>query len=220
MMFAHVYNDLGRVTGDDDALQRAVDLANIVFTLHVKPEKELLYELIRPNGDLADTDEGNTYLAGHAIESMWFMERIYRDRPEREERMSLARNVIRWNLEKAWDEEYGGLFLACNAAGGTPVWHQPDAKVWWPHTEALYALLRFHELYQEPWMMDWYWRMHEYSFRVFPDAEHGDWHQNLDRQGRITEHVIKNLAVKDPFHLPRALIYSIDSLRRLAESGG
>ena len=60
--------------------------------------------------------------------------------------LDAATDVIRWSLERGWDAELGGLFLACHLTGGTPRWHRPDAKVWWPHTEAFVALLRFHEL--------------------------------------------------------------------------
>jgi hypothetical protein len=49
-------------------------------------------------------------------------------------------------------------------------------------------------------------------------CEHGDWHQNLDRRGSPVPCVVKTLAVKDPFHLPRGLIYSINVLRHLAPS--
>ena len=41
--------------------------------------------------------------------------------------------------------------------------HQPDAKLWWPHTEALYALLRAHGVLGGggggEWPMEWYWRV-------------------------------------------------------------
>ena len=127
--------------------------------------------------------------------------------------------VIEKYLEKGWDSEYGGIFLACSADGGIPVWHQPDSKVWWPAAEALYALLKAYELTGEEWCMKWYREVHEYAFRVYPDREHGDWHQNLDRYGKVIPVVVKNLAVKDPFHLPRALIYSITTLRKLSCDG-
>ena len=51
---------------------------------------------------------------------------------------------------------------------------------------------------------------------LFGGFDSGDWHQNLDRQGNPIPVVLKNLAVKDPFHLPRALIYCIDVCDRLA----
>ena len=72
---------------------------------------------------------------------------------------------------------------------------------------------------RRPWCLEWYRRVHEYTFRVFPDREHGEWHQNLDRRGNVIPCVIKGLSVKDPFHLPRALMYSILTLRRLSCAG-
>ena len=82
------------------------------------------------------TTSANTLVPGHAIESMWFMERVYRGHPWRSERLRAAMDVIRWSLQRGWDDELGGLFLASHLTGGTPRWHAPDAKVWWPHTEA------------------------------------------------------------------------------------
>jgi len=219
MIFAHVYHELGLATENREILSRALELSNRIMKEHVKPEREILYELVKPGGEPANTDAGKTFLPGHSIESMWFLERIF-DYWGREDRIRETMDVIRWSLERGWDREHGGLFLACHVDGGTPVWHQPDAKVWWPHTEALYALLRAYEVTGEDWCLKWYRKVHDYSFSSFPDKEHGDWHQNLDRQGNVIEPVIKDLAVKDPFHLPRALILSIEVLRRLSSAAG
>ena len=216
MIFALVYHDLGVLTGDSKLTDRSVELAERIMTQHLKPERQLLYELVRAGGELTGTDAGNTFIPGHVIESMWFMERIYTHHGNTE-RVELALKAIRWHLDKGWDPEYGGLYLACHAEGGTPVWHQPDAKTWWPHTEALYALLRAYEISRQPWCMDWYWRMHDYTFSKFPNRDYGDWNQNLDREGNIIAVPFQGLPVKDPFHLPRALIYSINTLRGLAE---
>lgn len=215
MIFALMYHELGLLTGDQEILGRGLELAEIVMTQHVKPEHELLFELVKPGGELADTDAGNTFLAGHAIESMWFMERIYRHYG-RQERIALAMECMRWHLEKGWDEEFGGLFLACHRKGGAPRWHAPDCKCWWPHTEALYGLLRAYEVTGESWCMDWYWRVHDYAFAHFPLGPGAEWRHYLDREGNPIPCALKNLPVKDPFHLPRALIYSIETLRRLA----
>ena len=219
MIFAHVYHELGRLSADQRILDRALELAEKIMTDHVRPDLRLLLEFVNPDGSLSDTDAGKTFLPGHAIESMWFLERIY-NHHERADRIDLMANVIRWNLEKGWDEQYGGLFLARHMDDGIPVWHRPDAKVWWPHTEALYALLRFYELTGQGWCLEWYWRIHDYTFRFFPDVDNGEWHQNLDRRGDPADVVVKNLAVKDPFHLPRSLIYGIQVLRRLASAEG
>jgi N-acylglucosamine 2-epimerase len=47
--------------------------------------------------------------------------------------------------------------------------------------------------------------------------DYGEWIQNLDRQGRRVNELVA-LPVKDPFHLARALIYSVGVLEQLAES--
>jgi len=219
MIFALVFHELGLATGDRAILGRALELAEKVMTQHWKPELGVLLEFVRPGGERLDSDAGKTFLAGHALESMWFMERIYAHHG-REDRVAQAMAAIRSHVEKGWDAEFGGLTLASHLDGGKPVWHQPDAKVWWPHTEALVALLRAYEVTGEAWALEWYERVRDYAFRMFPDREHGEWRQNLDREGRPIGVVVKGLQVKDPFHLPRALIYCAQSLRRLAGAGG
>mgnify|MGYP001828842516 CR=1 FL=1 len=120
------------------------------------------------------------------------------------------------HIEYGWDGEYGGILLSRDAAGGEPWWPYADAKLWWPHTEALYALLLAYEVTGETWALDWFARVHDYAFAHYPIAGYGEWTQKLDRRGRpFTETVA--LPVKDPFHLPRALIYSIQTLQRLTE---
>ncbi|MDH7569618.1 MAG: AGE family epimerase/isomerase, partial [Armatimonadota bacterium] len=210
MIFALVYHELGRLTGNREILNRALELAEVVMTQHLKPEHQVLFEFVRPGGALADGDAGKTFVPGHAIESMWFMERIYRFHG-REDRVAQAMQAIRWHLEKGWDHEFGGIFLARHTEGGPPAWLLPDHKPWWVATEALYALLRAYEVTGQPWCLDWYWKVHHDTFRKYPNPEHGDWHQTLDRRGRVVGPLYRNMAVKDPFHLPRALIYSIQT---------
>jgi N-acylglucosamine 2-epimerase len=183
--------------------------------LFVRPDHRLLYEFVGLDGSLINTPQGRSVVPGHAIESMWFMIQIY-ERARVKARIRQAIEVIRWHLEFGWDEEFGGLYHARDAQGGTPWWRFADAKLWWPHTEALVALLMAYEHSREPWCLEWLERVHNYAFAHFPDLEHGEWTQKLDRQGRkLTETVA--LPVKDPFHLPRALIYCCDVLGRLAQ---
>ena len=47
--------------------------------------------------------------------------------------------------------------------------------------------------------------------------QHGEWTQRLDRTGKPFNETVA-LPVKDPFHLPRALILCIDVLQRLAKA--
>ena len=69
--------------------------------------------------------------------------------------------------------------------------------MWWPHAEALYALLRAYQITGEGWCLDWYRRVHDYTFTKFPNRKHGDWHQHLDRKGRRVPPADKSQADKD-----------------------
>jgi N-acylglucosamine 2-epimerase len=150
-------------------------------------------------------------MPGHAIESMWFvLHRAWR-RGDRA-LASRAVEVIRWHLERGRDKGYGGLFLGIDADGHDPFLPRGDKKLWWPHSEALYALLLAHHLTGETWCAAWYDQVHEWAFPHFPMPEVGEWRQRLTREGEPTSDVVA-LPVKDPFHLPRAAILILQLLK-------
>lgn len=219
MIFALVYHELGLLTGNPAVFARSLELADIVMTEHLDYKNNKFYEFVHPGGIPSPSDFGKTYIPGHIIESMWFVEKIYRFHGMKH-KLPMIANTIRRYMELGWDYEFGGLFLSRHWEGGVPAWHGSDVKVWWTTAEALYALLKMYDNTGESWCAEWYWKVHDYAFRVHP-CLYGDWHQNLDRYGNPIEVVVKSLQVKDPFHLPRALIYSIILLRKLSrESNG
>lgn len=214
MIFALVFDELGQFLGDQQIIKAGLHHAHEVMDAFLRPDRKLLFEFVDLDNRLIDTPQGRSVVPGHAIESMWFVIHIFR-RAGDETRIRQAVEAIRWHLEFGWDEAYGGLFHARDAEGGPPWWRFADAKLWWPHTEALYALLLAWEVSREAWCLEWFERVHNYAFTHFPDLEHGEWTQKLDRQGRKTTETVA-LPVKDPFHLPRALIYCTEVLTRLA----
>lgn len=214
MIFSIVSNELGHYLGDQEIIDASLFQANEVMEVYLRPERKMLYEFVSLDNSLIDSPQGRSVVPGHAIESMWFMIHIYR-REDNEERIRQAIEAIKWHIESGWDHEYGGIFLGRDAEGKSPWWKFADAKIWWPHTEALYALLLAYEISRETWCLEWFERVHNYAFSHYPVAEYGEWTQKLDRKGnKLTETVA--LPVKDPFHLPRALIYCIEVLQRLA----
>lgn len=215
MIFSHVFFELGQFLEDQAIIEAALHHAREVMDVYRRPDRKMLFEFMSLDNSFVDGPRGQAVVPGHAIESMWFMIHIFRALGN-EQRVREAVECVRWHMELGWDEEYGGLLLGCDSEGGEPWWKFWDTKPWWPATEALYALLLCHERSGGPWCMDWYWRMHDYAFTHYPMPEHGEWTQKLDRRGNKITDVIA-LPVKDPFHLPRALIYCIDVLARLAD---
>lgn len=188
--------------------------ARAILDHHVRWQDQVVLEFLSPTGEPIDSPAGRAMVPGHAIESMWFVLHWAR----RQGDLDLARRavgVIRWCMEKGWDPDYGGLLLGIDTEGREPVyWKWHDTKLWWPATEALYALLLGYEMTGEPWCLDWYQKLHDWSFAHFPDAVNGEWVQRLTREGTILKAYVA-LPVKDPFHLPRAVILILDVLGRM-----
>jgi N-acylglucosamine 2-epimerase len=210
MILTAVADELAETTGDASVAAAADEYASRVMNHFVRPRRRLLLEFLdRGYGELPP-NEGTSVMPGHATESMWFIMHWARRRGDRE-MIRRAAEVLRWHLEAGWDREYGGILLAIDAEGHPPFVANAEKKVWWAHTEALYALLLAHELTGETWCAEWYGRVHEWSFAHFPMPECGEWRQRLDRQGRPITDLIA-LPVKDPFHLPRAVILILQLL--------
>jgi len=213
MIFSLVLWELGRHLDRPRYVEMAAGMSDEIFTSFYRPDRDLLLERIAADGSEYPPPEGTAVVPGHVIEDMWFQILIHgRERPER---VRQACRIIRRHLEFGWDDEYGGLFLAVDADGREQVaWKFADAKLWWPHTEALCATVMAYEHTRAAWALDWHERVRRYCFAHYPVAEHGEWTQRLDRRGRPLADVVA-LPVKDPFHLPRALIICIDALERL-----
>ena len=219
MMFSLVCHELAQVT--DDASVRAFGMKHhhAVMDTFLRPDRKCVLEWLDSDGNEVPRPEGTAVVPGHAIESMWFQMHIARASGD-DAVMTRAVGAIHHHLELGWDDKYGGLLLAVDADGRRQVgWGYADTKLWWPHTEALYATLLAYQHCGEPWCLEWHERICDYSFSHYPNEQHGEWVQKLDRRGRpITD--IVSFPVKDPFHLPRALICCIDVLEHLGRSLG
>ena len=213
MIFSHVLDELGQLLNDERIISAGLAHAHEVMEVFLRDDL-LVYEFVKLDNALIDSPRGRAVVPGHAIESMWFMIHIFR-RLNDEAKIRRAIDVIRQHIEIGWDTEYGGLFLSVDAGGGDPWWNFADSKLWWPHTETLYALLLAYENRRDQWTLDWFERIHNYSFSHFPVAGYGEWTQKLDRFGKKFSQTVA-LPVKDPFHLPRSLIHCVEVLERLS----
>lgn len=164
---------------------------------------------------------------GHTLEDVWF---------ELDSAQLLGKQAL-WNeklyrickqaLASGWDEEYGGLLHFCAMQGGAPdgdttgVADEPMTrqlagwgdKLWWVHSEALYTTLRCALETGDAAFWQWHEKIFTYTYQTFPyrDPEIREWTQICTREGRPQDKVVA-LPVKDPFHIARNLILSIELL--------
>jgi N-acylglucosamine 2-epimerase len=244
MLFSDVYHGLAQATGNAEVRRAADRHHERVMNLFLRPKRGLVVEWLQADDSEFPPPRGTAVIPGHAIESMWFQMHIARDRGDTAT-LDRACEVIRRNLEIGWDAKYGGLLYAVDArdadtggqaasgtnAHGSPPratvglsagagrhevgWPFADSKLWWPHTECLYATLLAHEHCRQPWCLQWHEKLRRWSYDHFPVLQYGEWYQKLDRQGRPFTQTVA-LPVKDPFHLPRALILCIECLDRMS----
>ena len=214
MIFSLVFDELGQYLNDPAIIAAGLAHANQVMDVFLRRDQKRLYEFANLDNTLMTVPPGRVTNPGHAIESMWFMAHIFQPAND-SARIRQAIDAIQWHIELGWDDEFGGIVLARDAAGS--FWEKnADAKIWWVHTEALYALLLAYSISRESWCLDWFQRVHDYSFTHFPVPQSGEWIQNLDRRGNKLAGTIA-LPVKDPFHLARALINCIGVLEQLVK---
>lgn len=214
MMFSLVLWELGQAAEEAKYCDAALAMADEVMHQFYRVDRDLLLERIAAHGTEYPPPLGTVVIPGHVLESMWFQIHIARDCGDTARIEACCRLILR-HFELGWDPQFGGIFHAVDAESGAEVgWGFPDAKLWWPQVEAMYALLLAYEQTRDATFLEAYWQVHGFAFANYPVAECGEWRQKLDRQGRPFEGT-PSLPVKDPFHLPRALIYCVEVLDRL-----
>ncbi len=207
MIYAFVVYQLG--VADNDAGLRAEGLARgrDILDHFYSREDDAIVEFVHLDGRPDRSPAGRACVMGHALEALWFLIALFEHSGDTA-RIPECIRLIRRHLELAWDDTHGGLMLARDIKGQTPVyWQNPTCKVWWVHAEALVATAYAFRYSGEAWTLDWHRRIRDYAFAHFP-APAGEWIQWLDREGRPMAR--GGLPLKDPFHLPRALMVLLD----------
>ena len=149
--------------------------------------------------------EGRLFNPGHSVEAAWLLWLLAEHLGEHRELPRIA-EILEGSLEFGWDREYGGLYYFMDVEGRPPLQLEASMKLWWPHAEALYAvILAFTRTGESRWL-PWIERIHEYCFKQFDDPQHGEWFAYCDRQGNLT-HTLKGNHYKGCFHVPRALLF-------------
>jgi N-acylglucosamine 2-epimerase len=194
--------------------------------LHVFAQNEhrVLFEAVGQDGHFKDDPTGRMINPGHIFESMWFcMEEGVR----RNDQAVIDRSgeVISWVYPISIDKDYGGLYNILDCSGSKPVDYENqkgfgelwDDKVWWAHSETLYALLLAAFETENNEYFQWFTDLHEWSFKHFSDAEYGEWYAYLNRDGSVRMGDKGNW-IKSAFHIPRDMLKIIRLLERILSS--
>ncbi|MFN7925718.1 MAG: AGE family epimerase/isomerase [Bryobacteraceae bacterium] len=182
--------------------------------LHIDPDHGVFRENIRRDGaPMKDSPEGRLFCPGHSIEVCWFLFDILRHHPDAAKQQKVL-SVLEESLRRGWDDEFGGLYYFMDLENKPLFQLEAPMKLWWPMTEAIYALVYAYSLTRDAKWLRWLELAHEYSYRVFADPKYGEWFGYADRRGAIT-HTLKGNNYKGCFHVPRALWLSLQKLREL-----
>ncbi|MEO1486084.1 MAG: AGE family epimerase/isomerase [Bacteroidota bacterium] len=186
----------------EDVLDSLVDL---VMNQFYDAENGLVYENISSDGAFLDSFEGRLLNPGHAIEAMWFIMNIGLRKGDAE-LVEKAETIMYQQLERGWDDTYGGIFYFLDAKGYPPEKLEWDQKLWWVHLETLVALAKTYAYNQSPKAEKWFEKVHDYTWNHFRDPDHvGEWFGYLNRRGELLLN-LKGGKWKGCFHVPRALL--------------
>lgn len=184
---------------------------------HCDPSRDLFLEHAAVDGrSLFDTPDGRLLNPGHSIEMAWFLLHVLRRQPDAALQARVLR-VLEATLEFGWDREHGGLFYFMDVEGCPPLPLESTMKLWWPHTEALYAVILAYATTREAKWLDWLSRLDAYTFGHFSDPGHGEWFGYCDRQGQPTN-TCKGNNYKGFYHVPRCLLLGVQALDALLPS--
>ncbi|GAA5493908.1 cellobiose 2-epimerase [Rubritalea halochordaticola] len=201
MIFLNVAQQLVDTVGCSYA-ESCIDRFIDEMRAFVKDDIACVMEVLSPADDIIDHIAERTCNPGHAIEAAWFILHESIRRRGDDELQALGLKMLDYMWERGWDKEHGGILYFVDPTG-KPVqeyWH--DMKFWWPQCETIIATLMAYQLTGDEKYAQWHQMIHEYTHRVFPDKEHGEWFGYFHRDGVLANRA-KGNHFKGPFHLPR-----------------
>lgn len=185
---------------------------------HYEPTRGVFLEHARSDGAAGqfvfDSPDARLLNPGHSIEMAWFLLLVLRRHPDAVLQARVL-HALESSLEFGWDREHGGLFYFMDVEGRPPLPLESAMKLWWPHTEAIYAVILAFAATREAKWLDWLSRLDSYTFSRFSDPAYGEWFGYCDRQGQPTN-TCKGNNYKGFYHVPRCLLFSVQALDALA----
>lgn len=196
----------------DETIRKVVHEVMEVF---YQQDTGLILENVHPDGSFSDSFEGRLLNPGHAIEAMWFIMDLS-ERLNQPELAQKATHIMLRTLEYGWDQQHGGIFYFMDIKGYPPQQLEWDQKLWWVHMETLISLIKGYRLTGNAACLNWFEKVHEYTWKRFPDPGYGEWYGYLNRQGEVLL-PLKGGKWKGCFHVPRGLLQIWKTLETIRE---
>ncbi len=178
------------------------------------PDTGLMYENVTTDGKHLDCFDGRLINPGHGIEAMWFVMDIA-SRRDNLKLVNQAVDVVLNILDFGWDREYQGIYYFMDAQGHPTHQLEWDQKLWWVHLETLVALLMGFNLTGRQECLEWFQKVHNYTWDHFADSKYNEWFGYLNRRGEVLLN-LKGGKWKGCFHVPRSLYLCWQQLETLA----
>lgn len=200
---------------EPDFLRQTIDTClHEVLDVFYRPELGLVVEALGKDGELVDSFDGRKLNPGHAIESTWFIMDLGK-RLNRPDLIEKAVEISLAEVEYGWDEQYGGIFYFMDRLGKPRHELEFDQKLWWVHIETLISMLKGYQLTGNPKCLEWFERVHDYTWKHFADPDYPEWYGYLSRRGEVLL-PLKGGKWKGCFHVPRGLFNCWKMLEELS----
>ena len=174
-----------------------------VMEVFYREELGLIVENVALDGSLSDSFEGRQMNPGHALEAMWFIMNLGL-RTGDDKLIRKATDIALRTAEFGWDKEYGGIFYFMDRKGCPRLELEWDQKLWWVHLESMITMIKGYHLTGSQECLEWFQRLHDYTWAHFKDTEHPEWFGYLNRRGEVLL-PLKGGKWKGCFHVPRGL---------------
>ncbi|PRZ01627.1 N-acylglucosamine 2-epimerase [Marinilabilia salmonicolor] len=203
MIMCNLNLEMEHILGKEFVEQSAEKLIDEVMNVFYRPELGLIVENVNADGSFSDTFDGRLLNPGHAIEAMWFIMDLA-ERMNKKDIITKASQITLQTLEHGWDQEHGGIFYFMDAKNHPPQQLEWDQKLWWVHLETLISTLKSYRLTGSQESLEWFEKVHEYTWAHFKDTQHPEWFGYLNRRGEVSLS-LKGGKWKGCFHVPRGL---------------